>query len=509
MEFMDSTKTRDYISLLLSLDSTANKCNANTVRKYIDELKISFAEKNLMTKSIAKQAKEVYKTVHQDKLKKYEYLTFFPEIFKNGNFNCATASALYSLVLEELKIPYEIKEMPTHVYIMVAPKSDNILFETTTPESGFLTYNDKFISSYIEHLKNNKIISQEDINIHTSNELFNKYFFGENQTITLTQLCGLQYYNLGISAIDSKEYLKAIRALEKAELLYPSQRNKFLITSIVPDLLNENLSPDMQGKYMGKMSLYSKSPTTTMYIEEKFKEISHQLVINKPQISSYALFCKSFFCYLKDTSLYNTLSFAQHALLCDYYHAKSNYTQCLKELELAYHYNAENIYLRNSIKEVVGRKFYGQYEEKIEIDTLEWYVHAFGFLKNEEVFHDIYTHVFMIRIRDYLEANQKETAEKYLQIFLKSIERFQCEKPEHRDDMIGSVYGEMCAYYFRKNQFDKSKKWAIDGLKLAPKSGELKRKLEIAESMHYINVPHSPTKSTKPPAPKHGTAIAY
>lgn len=504
---LDSLKTPDYISLMLAPDSTVTMTNVNEVKAYINEVNKWFIEKSLASKSITKQAKEIYKAVHQEKFRKYENIAYFPEIFRNGNYNCVTASALYSLVLEQLKIPYEIKEKPTHVYLIVAPKTDNILFETTSPESGIYNYNDKFISSYIEHLKNNKIISQTEINTHSANELFNKYYFGENQTITLKQLCGLQYYNLGVANLDSKEYFKAIKALEKAELLYPSERNKFLLTGLTPELLEQNIPYQTKGKYLGKMTIYTKDPTTLKYIEDKFKEVSNELIINRPNIANYNIFCDNFFCYVKDSSLHNQLAFIQHYLLADFYQSKSNDNKCLSELTLAYRFNTENIYLRNSIKEALRKRWFSQNKDEIEADTIEHYMNTFDFLKNELMFQGAYCYTFFKKMKKAYEADDVINGEKYLHEFLKSIDKFQFQKPEVKDDMIGNAYGEISAYYFRKNQYAKSKEWINEGLKLVPNNDELKRKLEMVNAYHPIIIVPKPTP--KPTTKKRGTAIAY
>ena len=78
-----------------------------------------------------KRIKFIYDAFHDTFLKKYNSSVFFSEIFKNGNYNCVTATALYCYVFEKLDIPYKVKDLPTHVYLIAYPDLYNIKLETT------------------------------------------------------------------------------------------------------------------------------------------------------------------------------------------------------------------------------------------------------------------------------------------------------------------------------------------------------------------------------------------
>lgn len=84
-----------------------------------------------------KLVKGIYKNVHNDLLKKYELKSDFADIFSNGMYNCVSASLLYSCILEDYDLSYQIKETENHVYIVALPEAKGILLESTNPAAGY------------------------------------------------------------------------------------------------------------------------------------------------------------------------------------------------------------------------------------------------------------------------------------------------------------------------------------------------------------------------------------
>src|SRR6185369_10374813 len=107
------------------------------------------------------------------------------------------ATALYAIIFSRLKLPYQIKETPTHVYIEAYPGSEKILVETTSPDNGFYQFSDEFALSFVKGLYKRKMISKEEMDTASTTSLFNKYYFS-SEDIKLTELAGLQYSNYGI-----------------------------------------------------------------------------------------------------------------------------------------------------------------------------------------------------------------------------------------------------------------------------------------------------------------------
>ena len=174
-------------------------------------------------KKIEKDVKYIYDRLHEKFLRKYETLAYFDQIFENGVYNCVTAVALYAMSFEELGIPYSIKETPTHVYLIADPGNSQLLIETTDPVSGFRSFTPGFRENFVSQLAMQKLVDQSDIASKGVYPVFDEFYFG-GADLTLKQLVACQYYNLGITYFNEKDYYKAWNAFSKAQLLHSSEQ---------------------------------------------------------------------------------------------------------------------------------------------------------------------------------------------------------------------------------------------------------------------------------------------
>jgi hypothetical protein len=156
-------KNKDILLRLFLSVGSMDQVKYKSVEDRFLSLVGSIKESGLEKKKPDKKIKFVYDQVHNPLLKKYELENKFHDIFTSGNYNCVSATALYSLVFDKLDIPYEIKEEPTHVYLLGYPNSQNILVETTSPLHGYLTFNQDFKTNYITSLQKQKVIGSDEM----------------------------------------------------------------------------------------------------------------------------------------------------------------------------------------------------------------------------------------------------------------------------------------------------------------------------------------------------------
>ena len=156
--------------------------------------------------------------VHNKFLKHYKNYVSFDEIFKNGNYDCVTGTALYALILDELGYDYHIYESNFHVLLIVNSGNKNVLFESTDFYSGFI--NDE---GQIE----SRILHYEKLNNEKSDSYYT-YQINNNRFINSRQLAGLLFFNLAVKEYNSQNLTEADNYLEKAEFLYESSRTKEL-----------------------------------------------------------------------------------------------------------------------------------------------------------------------------------------------------------------------------------------------------------------------------------------
>ena len=204
--------------------------------KALQKIDNSVAElkKSTAGKSDAKKIKIAYDYIHKEFLKVYKLKNSFIDIFQTGEYNCVSASALYALIFSKLEIPYQIKELPTHVYLIAYPNSSKIVIETTSPTKGYYQFSNSFITKYVTFLYDSKIITKEELESSNTNDLFNKHYFSSDN-VSIHELAGLQYSNFAIYFMDDDitDLVKAKENAQKACFLFSSEKHRYLLKSVL------------------------------------------------------------------------------------------------------------------------------------------------------------------------------------------------------------------------------------------------------------------------------------
>jgi hypothetical protein len=284
----------------LQSDQPTDKTPVERIESFIQSKEWIRNKKEINVKDL----KRIYKEVHEAFLVKYVDNPAFGQIFQNGNYNCATASALYAFLLDKFAISYAIRETPTHVYIVAAPETNNVMFETTTPGTQIMTFNDKVKSQFVDYLYENKMISKEEYTGGDKNELFNKYFYSD-KPIGIKELCGLLYYNKGVEAIQAEKYLDAYRHFEKSYFLYPEEKLKYFLTLSLTMVVykEEQLTDDEKLPYYFRYIQLDNKKLGQQMIAEYVTKARKKLLFQNPDLPKYHTMYRSVLNQITDTGL--------------------------------------------------------------------------------------------------------------------------------------------------------------------------------------------------------------
>ena len=285
-EYFNSNQ-ENYMKLLLAKEKDVLKedylFNKNRLNEYIEILK---NDKNY-SKSGKKKIKYYFKEIHDKYLVKYEQNIFFPQIFNNGYYNCVTGSILFSLIFDELDIPYTIKVSPIHTYVVAYPNKESIIVETTVPIKGFFAFNQAFKENYVKHLRDNKLISIQEYNSTTIDLLFDKYYFNEKD-ISLKEMVGIQYHNDAIEKIQNQNIEAAFYELEKAYLFFPSDDIEFLLYYCALYVIDKQDFSDLKYvDFLYKIARYKKFGINQEQVVGEFSRITQNQLDYKGRYELY------------------------------------------------------------------------------------------------------------------------------------------------------------------------------------------------------------------------------
>lgn len=462
-----------YSDNYLSIKTTVNSFVANLQSKYAGEA------------GSKKQLKDIYKSVHSEFLKKYDADKYFSDIFSTGEYNCVTASALYALILDRLKIDYIIKRTPDHVYIIADPDNSDFLIETTKPIGGLIQFDDKFKKNYVDYLRDNKLVSEDEFRNQSVDDLFSAHYTTD-KTIDIKKLAGIHYYNKGISQLNDKKYLMASRNFEKAEMLYTSEIISFMMNIAIANVLNdESLQKSYNGKTLAKyLNSNSGNGILIQFGKDYFKEISDEMIINHPNIEKYNRYFTDLNFSLNDSIERDDFYQTYYSSIGYYHFCKSNYLIALNNLEKTYAINPDNVRTKLLISESALKYLIVDNNYESRIDSIELYFKKFPFLIETESLQRFLTYCYSkIISSNYSTDNSKKGAK-----FLSNFESFASENKgiDLDPDLVGTIYCAISAYYVRNNKYSTAVDYLETGLKLTPNSYEIRHSLNTIENVRGV-----------------------
>lgn len=165
-----------------------------------------------------KHLAKVFRKVQTAYLKKYEAYAAVNELFSKGNYDCLTATALYSEVLSKLGYTFQIIETNYHIFILVDTEDQRVLLETTDRVRGFVT-NSKEIEKRTAGYRKNELVSS------SSSETYRYQYRCElYQAVSVENLSGLLVFNQAVKAYNGGDWINSARLLEEAHALYATGR---------------------------------------------------------------------------------------------------------------------------------------------------------------------------------------------------------------------------------------------------------------------------------------------
>ena len=471
---ISATGKTDYLQLLLLSDQKPDKTPLEKIESFIQSKEWIRNKKAIGTKDL----KRIYKEVHDAFLTQYVDNPNFSQIFQNGNYNCATASALYAFLLDRFSIKYNIRETPVHVYIVAEPETNNVVFETTTPAAKVLTYDDKAKNHFLEYLYENKMISKEEWTGSDKNELFNKYFYTD-KPIGIKELVGLLYYNKGIAAMELESYKEAYKFFEKSYFFYPQEKLKYFVSTSLAVMLfkeEEQLDEDEKLRYFLRyMQLDNKNMGKQLignYVEQSAKKYLFQ----NPDPRKYHAIYRDVMSQVTDSALRSDIRHDHYANCARYHDIKSQYDSSLNYLDSLYWMNTNDLLVQELVVQNIARQLVNLSDEKRAFESLGVYFKAFPFAKENGKMQEIYLYCLTKVVNDYYDEENAKEGKKYLDTLKAAIDG----KPSLAKKVemyLGQCIGEVCGYHVRREEYKAARDLLLFMKKLLPDNEDLERRL--------------------------------
>ncbi len=456
----------------------ADRTDAALAHKKINE-SITSLQQQVNGKPDAKKVKLVYDQIHNTFFKVYKLHNSFPDIFEYGEYNCVSASALYSYVFLKLGIPHQIRQTPEHVYLVAYPEGTKIVIETTNPKAGFFEFDDKFVEKYVKSLEEGKLISKEESDSTSVTKLFNKYYFS-SEKVSFNELAGLQYSNYALYKRDIENYEAALPYIEKAYFIFPSERHAEILKKTLINLIIKTEYEDVQQvNYLVLLCRFNNNDKNveSVQIEEEFNRMTHNELIKN---SNYVLYDQSFatiYNAISDTVLKNKIAFEYHYEL-----ARLGYTNSkpqdyeLSQLEAAYKINPLDADLRSIILANFVKSLQHDTDSKEVLEQLKTFIAKFEFAGDNTDINVVKSNCYLDLAYQNFYLEDLVKGEKYLQQFEDLCRDKKDVVPSA--GFVERAYATAATGYYKRGNTAKAKQLLKKGLEYAPDSFGLAQRLK-------------------------------
>jgi hypothetical protein len=440
---------------------------------------VNYLTSEIGAKSEIKKVKYVYDYVHKKFLKIYKLENSFSDIFSKGEYNCVSASAFYAIIFTKLKIPFNVIEAPQHVYLVAYPQTHKILLETTSPEKGYYQFNDNFISQYIKSLYGAKLISKDEFESNTTNQLFDKYYFS-SKGLSLQEIVSLQYSNYAVYDIEQKKYDEAINEIKKAYFLNPYERNQFILkSSLIYSIQNNNYDGKQHVNNLALICRFNNGKheeISSEKIKNEFVRLTENQLINNSNFDLYSESYNTIIKEITDTLLKSQISFHYHFELSRLgYLSNKDTLYELPHLRAAYEINPKNANLQSLILSYLEKQMRVMDEPKKLINIMDLNSHNFSFLKENSGLNGVKANCLLELAYQNFAIHDMKSGERYL----KEFETLILEQKETRadDNFIEKAYAFAAGIYYKQGNVAKSRQFLKTGLQYAPDNFGLKLRL--------------------------------
>lgn len=466
----------DYMGLALATDHDyspeAYQICRNVFYSRLDKIS---SDKNFQ-KNPKKQIGFVFDELHDEFLTLYDENPLFSEIFSTGKFNCVTASVMFALAFDYLDIPYEIKLLPNHAYVLAYPQSESLIVETTNPLSG-ATINIDSREKYksVQELIKLKLVLQEEVDEKGIDRMFSDYYLGV-ETLTLDQLIGALYLNAGLADLSEYDYKSAYGLITKSAFLWPKKTTIPILLLCATTILEQrNYHEPVTFRALADLEKFVFMGIPETAIAEEFL-IFIEGCMQRDDISGV----DSVYTYLtnkiRNQKITDEISFYYYYDLAVYKYEQSSLDEAVENIGKALEYKPDDKNTRKMLVDILLERARSCKTLFESYDLIREYRVKYSALTDNEDFLRFNQAILLDIINVKYGKRDFKEAEQYRQEFEQTF------PPD--DSISGSVivylqqvYSVAAMYYFKENSIGKAKAVLQSGLKYAPESYELQSKL--------------------------------
>ncbi len=249
------SQSADRFQLLLqSAPNQQPELAISKMNQFISKLQ----EKRNKLKSDENFLRYAFRESHKTLLINYKAYSQFPEMFDSGNYDCLSATAFFSVVLDKFGFDYKIVETNYHIFLMVEADNKKILLESTDKRNGFVSSNQSINDRLTTYRENKTFVAT------ASDKHYYQYNLDLYQEVQPQQLPGLLYFNQAVTAFNDNDLKACALKLRKAVRIYNSPRIAEFALILVSKVADSELSNEEKKNLIRPFAYFVKAKSSAI-----------------------------------------------------------------------------------------------------------------------------------------------------------------------------------------------------------------------------------------------------
>ncbi len=384
---------------------------------------------------------------------------------------------MYALVFEKLGIPYNLQEKPTHVYAIAYPDTDQVMVESTDPIGGFMSFNDRYKTEFVNRMTKAKLISTKEKGSKSLEQLFDEYYF-QDKDIGIRELIGIQYMNQAIYELNANRLSKALSHLEKAYLFYPSENiGSVLMITTLQNLAQSTFNEPDDVQLLVNLTRMKPFGVTNDLILNEFNRALRALLIEQNKPEKGEKFYNELITLINEDSLNSRISHLYHFEKGRILYNKGDFKSSLEHLSKAFELNSINLNTENLFIGALSQRLRYESDFNLIRSELEKYGFKHKALSENIAFTSMLANTYLALFGQNYDLRNVQNGERYRKLF-KGI---YSDHLNIDQNYVGRAYSMAAVYFFRRGNNTKALEMLNEGLKIAPGNYELQSRKRMIE----------------------------
>lgn len=464
--------------LKLFLPGTSNQEQSARAfaKERISVLISDLENRKIRRKSIGKALDILEEEVAQQFLQRPTYFANFNQLFKLGQYDRTTATALYALAMEYFGLPYLLQVRDAEILLIAAPEEVARPLalphdDPWTAESG-----QRFQNAYLEVLRSIGYLSPAEWD-RSPKALYDQYYLGGTTRLNLRQMASFLYYRQALKAYAGQAWSTALDWLYRAEQLASWPVHEVIRRAIWLQLANQ---PDNNSESLRYLWMIWEDSPGAPWQKELLQHFSHAIGEEADNLSSWQI-DSTYFAYQEQFANHpgalgqlRELYYLQRAR----FHARESNTEAVMSfMDSLYSLRPYQSEVQDVLAGMLVWSLRNERDYTKGLERISAYELQYPFLSRNALFQDRHLFYQAERIRYHYNADEAVLGGRYLDEFKKHCSRI--SKPPSYVSWITTAYLAASDYYFRIDDYRKALLLVEEARQEAPQDPYLDHRADV------------------------------